>query len=77
MRRHAAEGNIVFFSSHLIDVVEKLCDRIGIIRKGELQCVKTLEEIESQSSLEQFYMKTIGETVAEKPVDQSMKVFAK
>ncbi len=59
MRRHAAQGNIVFFSSHLIDVVEKLCDRIGIIKKGELQCVMTLEEIERSGSLEDFYMKTI------------------
>ena len=60
MRIHAAEGNIVFFSSHLIDIVEKLCQRIAIIRKGEILCVKTLEEIESSGlSLEEFYMQTI------------------
>ena len=34
MLNHAKEGNIVFFSSHLIDVVEKLCDRVGIIKHG-------------------------------------------
>ena len=60
MRIHAAEGNIVFFSSHLIDIVEKLCQRIAIIRKGEILCVKTLEEIESTGlTLEEFYMQTI------------------
>lgn len=60
MRIHAAEGNIVFFSSHLIDIVEKLCQRIAIIRKGEILCVKTLEEIEATGlTLEEFYMQTI------------------
>ncbi len=61
MRSHAAAGNIVFFSSHLIDVVEKLCDRIAIIKKGHVQCIKTIEEIEAECPLEEFYLKTIGE----------------
>ncbi len=60
MKQHAKEGNIVFFSSHLIDIVEKLCARIAIIKKGQIQCVKTLEEIEaSGTTLEQFYLDTI------------------
>ena len=60
MKQHAAEGNIVFFSSHLIDIVEKLCVRIAIIKKGQIQCVKTVEEIEaSGTTLEQFYLDTI------------------
>ena len=61
MRRHARQGNIVFFSSHLIEVVEKLCDRVAIIKKGKIQCVKPIEEIEKESSLEEFYMKIVGE----------------
>ena len=61
MRRHAEEGNIVFFSSHLIDIVEKLCDRIAIIKHGHIECVYTLEEIEkSGKTLEEFYMEKIG-----------------
>ena len=60
MKQHAKEGNIVFFSSHIIDVVEKICDRIGIIKKGQIQCVKTVKEIEdSGKSLEEFYMNII------------------
>ncbi len=60
MKQHAAEGNIVFFSSHIIDIVEKLCQRIAIIKKGHIQCVKTVEEIEqSGKSLEQFYLEVI------------------
>lgn len=61
MKQHAAEGNIVFFSSHLIDIVEKLCQRIAIIKKGNIKCVKTVDEIEKSGvSLEQFYLNTIS-----------------
>ena len=59
---HAREGNIVFFSSHLIDIVEKLCDRIGIIKNGELQVVESVKNIDkSGKTLEQFYLDIIGE----------------
>ena len=61
MRQHAAAGNIVFFSSHIIDIVEKLCGRIAIIKKGHIQCVKTVKEIEdSGESLEDFYLRIIN-----------------
>ena len=60
MKQHASEGNIVFFSSHIIDIVEKLCKRIAIIKKGHIQCVKTVQEIEeSGKTLEEFYLETI------------------
>ena len=51
MRKHADEGNTVFFSSHVIDVVEKVCDRIGIINHGELVAVDTLDNIRADSSV--------------------------
>lgn len=61
MRKHASEGNIVFFSSHLIDIVEKLCDRIAIIKHGSIECIKTVSEIEATGkTLEEFYMDIIG-----------------
>ena len=60
MKEHAAKGNIVFFSSHIIDVVENICDRIAIIRKGQILCVRTVAEIkESGVALENFYMDMI------------------
>ena len=60
MKEHASRGNIVFFSSHLIDIVEKLCDRIAIIKHGQIQCVKTLAEIEATGqTLEEFYLSII------------------
>ena len=67
MKRHAEKGNIVFFSSHIIDIVEKLCKRIAIIKHGKIMCVKTIEEIENmmdddgtKMTLEKYYMKIIG-----------------
>ena len=66
MKHHAEKGNIVFFSSHIIDVVERICDKIAIIKKGEIQAVKTIKEIEeSGMPLEEFYLSTIGENSAE------------
>lgn len=58
MRKHADNGNIVFFSSHVIDVVEKVCDRIAIINKGKLVVVDTLENIKKNKnvSLEDLFL---------------------
>ena len=61
MRRHAEAGNIVFFSSHIIDVVERICDRIAIIKKGNIMCCKTIAEVEEECPLEEFYLKTIND----------------
>lgn len=59
MKEHAREGNIVFFSSHIIDVVEKICDRIAIIKKGKIVCEANVQELEKNgTTLEQFYMDT-------------------
>ena len=60
MKEHASKGNIVFFSSHIIDVVENICDRIAIIRKGQILTSKTVAEIKEMGvPLETFYMNTI------------------
>ncbi len=50
MRAHCGEGNTVFFSTHVLEVAERLCDRIGIIDKGRLIAVGTLDELRSSSS---------------------------
>ena len=50
MRAHCSEGNTVFFSTHVLEVAERLCDRIGIIDKGRLIAVGTLDELRSSSS---------------------------
>ncbi len=61
MRAHCDKGNTVFFSTHVLDVAERLCDRIGIINKGKLVQVGTLEELrkadrEKDASLEQLFL---------------------
>ncbi len=61
MKQHASKGNIVFFSSHIIDIVEKLCNRIIIIKKGTIVTSITLEELKKKNiSLEEFYLDIIG-----------------
>lgn len=58
MRKYADMGNTVFFSSHVIDVVEKVCDRIAIINHGKLVAVDTLDNIRADSnvSLESLFL---------------------
>lgn len=48
MREHVSKGNTVLFSTHVLEVAEKLVDRIGVIRKGELIFVGTLDELKEK-----------------------------
>ena len=59
MREHAKAGNAVFFSTHVLEVAEKLCDRVIIIKKGNILFDGTLEKLESTSkneSLEKIFL---------------------
>ena len=59
MREHTREGNAVFFSTHILEVAEKLCDRVIIIKKGNILYDGTLEELEKQNkndSLENIFL---------------------
>ena len=61
MKDHAKEGNIVFFSSHIIDVVERICDRIAIIKKGNILTDVKVKDLENKGiNLEDFYLETIN-----------------
>jgi len=60
MRAHTRDGNTVFFSTHILEVAEKLCDRIGIIDRGKLIAIGTMEELKSgdkDESLESMFLK--------------------
>ena len=63
MREHVNKGNTVFFSTHILDVAERLCDKIGIIDKGKLVFVGTYEEMKKElkenKSLEELFMEII------------------
>lgn len=60
MRKHADEGKCVFFSTHVLDVAEKICDRVGVINKGKLLFVGTLDEMKENfhedGTLEQLFL---------------------
>jgi len=59
MREHCDKGNSVFFSTHILEVAEKLCDRIGIIHRGRLVAVGTMDELrqgETAGSLENIFL---------------------
>lgn len=60
MREHVDKGNSVFFSTHVLEVAEKLCDEICIIKNGELLYNGTLDELKStyksQASLENIFL---------------------
>lgn len=49
MKEHCAQGGTVFFSSHVLEVVENLCDRIAIINKGKLIACDTVKNIKDAS----------------------------
>lgn len=60
MRAHAKSGKTVFFSTHVLEVAEKLCDRVGIINKGKLVFVGTFDEMKEkfkeEASLEELFL---------------------
>ncbi len=60
MKNHAAAGKTVFFSTHVLEVAEKLCDRVAIINKGKLLFYGTMDEMrehsKSNESLEKIFL---------------------
>ena len=58
MRAHCDRGNTVFFSTHVLEVAEKLCDRIAIIKSGHIIAAGTLDELRSgqDESLESLFL---------------------
>lgn len=64
MREHADKGKIVFFSTHVLEVAEKICDRVVIINKGNLQFKGNLDEMrdhfKSNESLEKMFLEMTG-----------------
>lgn len=60
MREHCSQGKTVFFSTHILEVAERLCDRIGIIHHGKLIACGTLDELkgisENKETLENIFL---------------------
>ena len=60
MSKMIGEGKIVFFSTHILDVAERLCSRVAIIKKGNLVKVGNMEDIKGDKSLEKVFLE-LGE----------------
>lgn len=63
MKEYAQQGNVVFFSTHILEVAENLCDRVAIINKGKILFVGNINELKSKmkenNSLEDLFMEII------------------
>ena len=64
MKEHARKGNTVFFSTHILEIAEKLCDRIAILNKGKIVFVGTLDELKERygdkKTLEEIFINIIN-----------------
>ena len=60
MHRHCQDGGAIFFSTHVLEVAEKLCHKIAIIKGGKLVTSGTTEEVRGITSLEQVFLELEG-----------------
>ena len=60
MKQMAKEGKTIFFSTHILDVAEKLCDRVAIIKDGKIVKIGKMKDIKGDSSLEKVFLE-LGE----------------
>ena len=56
MHECVSDGGAIFFSTHVLDVAEKLCNKIAIIKNGKLIASGNTEEVKGNESLETFFM---------------------
>ena len=62
MREHCDRGGAIFFSTHVLEVAEKLCDKVAIIQRGRLIRSGTMEEVKGDDSLEEVFLELEGES---------------
>ena len=61
MKELCANGTMIFFSSHVLEVVEKLCNKIAIIKDGKIISSGTIEEVKGDTSLENVFLELFDE----------------
>ena len=62
MREICQNGGAIFFSTHVLEVAEKLCDKVAIIKGGRLIRCGTMEEVKGDDSLEEVFLELEGES---------------
>ncbi len=60
MHEHCQAGGAIFFSTHVLEVAEKLCDRVAIIKDGKLVISGSMEEVRGDASLEEVFLELEG-----------------
>ena len=60
MREFCDNGGAIFFSTHVLEVAEKLCDKVAIIKNGRLMKAGTMEEVKGDTSLEEVFLELEG-----------------
>ncbi|NLA77166.1 MAG: ABC transporter ATP-binding protein, partial [Clostridiales bacterium] len=63
MRELCDSGSAIFFSTHVLEVAEKLCDKVAIIRGGKLVVSGSMDEVKGDESLENVFLELVNEDV--------------
>lgn len=61
LKRLTKRGSTIFITSHILDIVEKLCSHVAIIHKGQLVTQKTMSEFSNGTSLEKVFIEAVGQ----------------
>ena len=64
MKDYTAKGNTIFFSTHVLEVAEKLCNKVAIIKKGKLVASGNMEDVIKDNSLEDVFLEIFDEKEA-------------
>ena len=59
MKKFVSEGSAIFFSTHVLEVAEKLCNRVAIIKDGKIISSGTMEEVKKDESLEKVFLESV------------------
>jgi ABC-2 type transport system ATP-binding protein len=65
LNRHVADGGTIVFSSHVLDVVERLCDHVVVIELGRIRRAGTVDEVRRGGRLEDAFLTLIGQEAAD------------
>lgn len=63
MKQFASEGNAIFFSTHVLEVAEKLCNKVAIIKDGAIIANGTMKDIKKDATLEDVFLESANETI--------------
>jgi ABC-2 type transport system ATP-binding protein len=66
LERHVAHGATVVFSSHVMELVDRICDRVGILHEGRLVAAGRIEQVRGEGTLEEAFLQLVGAAAAPK-----------